>query len=83
MISFIFRHFALLIVLLILFQSHKDEITKEIEDLKEFWDPDTVDLMEWIQASTPKNAAFTGSMQLLAGTSNLFIKVLFETSIAW
>ena len=38
-----------------------------MEDLKEFWDPDTVDLMEWIQASTPATAAFTGSMQLLAG----------------
>lgn len=33
----------------------------------EFDDPDTVALMEWISSSTPKNAAFTGSMQLLAG----------------
>ena len=45
----------------------QDAIYKELEDLKEFWDPDTVDLMEWIQASTASTAAFTGSMQLLAG----------------
>ena len=48
-------------------QNNKDAIYKELEELKEFWDPDTVDLMEWIQASTPPTAAFTGSMQLLAG----------------
>ena len=34
---------------------------------REFYDPDTVELMEWIQRETPKTAAFTGSMQLLAG----------------
>ncbi len=51
----------------LLFQYNKESIYKELEDLKEFWDPDTVDLMEWIQASTPATAAFTGSMQLLAG----------------
>ncbi|GFR59836.1 Dpy-19-like protein 3 [Elysia marginata] len=41
-----------------------------LEELKvetEFWDPDTVELMEWIVAKTPPGAAFTGSMQLLAG----------------
>ncbi|RUS88376.1 hypothetical protein EGW08_003832 [Elysia chlorotica] len=41
-----------------------------LEDLKEeteFWDPDTVELMEWIVANTAPGAAFTGSMQLLAG----------------
>ena len=46
---------------------HKEDINKELEDLREFWDPDTVDLMEWINKDVPKDAAFTGSMQLLAG----------------
>lgn len=40
---------------------------RELEQLKEFWDPDTVDLMEWIKKDTAPNASFTGSMQLLAG----------------
>ncbi|KAK3802800.1 hypothetical protein RRG08_012314 [Elysia crispata] len=41
-----------------------------LEELKietEFWDPDTVELMEWIISKTAPGAAFTGSMQLLAG----------------
>uniref|UniRef100_A0A9J7XQT3 Dpy-19 like C-mannosyltransferase 3 n=1 Tax=Cyprinus carpio carpio TaxID=630221 RepID=A0A9J7XQT3_CYPCA len=33
----------------------------------EFYDPDTVELMEWIRLKTPKRAVFAGSMQLLAG----------------
>uniref|UniRef100_A0A1I8FDB3 GPI mannosyltransferase 2 n=1 Tax=Macrostomum lignano TaxID=282301 RepID=A0A1I8FDB3_9PLAT len=37
------------------------------QNLREFWDPDTVQLMEWISSATPPDAAFTGSMQLLAG----------------
>lgn len=36
------------------------------EELYEFWDPDTVELMEWIQSYTPPSAVFAGSMQLLA-----------------
>jgi len=50
-----------------LFKSHQGDINKELEDLREFWDPDTVDLMEWVNKDVPKDAAFTGSMQLLAG----------------
>jgi hypothetical protein len=50
-----------------LYQSHIEGINKEMEDLREFYDPDTVDLMEWINKDVPKDAAFTGSMQLLAG----------------
>ncbi len=35
---------------------------------REFWDPDTVALMEWIKSlKLPAGVAFTGSMQLLAG----------------
>nr|XP_045614289.1 probable C-mannosyltransferase DPY19L3 [Procambarus clarkii] len=37
------------------------------EEMYEFWDPDTVELMEWIQSYTPPEAVFAGSMQLLAG----------------
>ena len=54
-------------VIICLLQTHKEDINKELEDLREFWDPDTVDLMEWINKDVPKDAAFTGSMQLLAG----------------
>lgn len=42
-------------------------ITSELEELKEFYDPDTVELMNWINNSTRKDASFSGSMQLLAG----------------
>ena len=55
------------LVIVYLYQSQKEGINKELEDLREFWDPDTVDLMEWINKDIPKDAAFTGSMQLLAG----------------
>ena len=37
------------------------------QDLREFYDPDTVDLMQWIQQNSEPDDAFTGSMQLLAG----------------
>lgn len=39
----------------------------QMDDLKEFWDPDTVELMEWISNNTAPDASFAGSMQLLAG----------------
>ncbi|XP_033741333.1 probable C-mannosyltransferase DPY19L3 [Pecten maximus] len=63
----IVRHLATLIVLAALLALALPPVFKELEDLKEFWDPDTVQLMEWIKKETPKKAAFTGSMQLLAG----------------
>ena len=37
------------------------------QDLREFYDPDTVDLMQWIQQNSKPEDAFSGSMQLLAG----------------
>ena len=37
------------------------------QDLREFYDPDTVDLMQWIQQNSEPEDAFSGSMQLLAG----------------
>uniref|UniRef100_A0A8C2QNC6 Dpy-19 like C-mannosyltransferase 3 n=1 Tax=Cricetulus griseus TaxID=10029 RepID=A0A8C2QNC6_CRIGR len=39
----------------------------ELSELKEFYDPDTVELMDWISSNTPRKAVFAGSMQLLAG----------------
>lgn len=38
-----------------------------MEDLREFYDPDTVDLMQWIQQNTEQADAISGSMQLMAG----------------
>ncbi|XP_071515265.1 protein C-mannosyl-transferase DPY19L3-like [Panulirus ornatus] len=50
-------------------QKYWGKISSELwpEELYEFWDPDTVELMEWIRAYTPPDAVFAGSMQLLAG----------------
>ncbi|XP_059926724.1 probable C-mannosyltransferase DPY19L3 isoform X2 [Gadus macrocephalus] len=43
------------------------QIMKEVSELREFYDPDTVELMNWISSDTPQRAVFAGSMQLLAG----------------
>ena len=63
----IVKHVIVILGVVYLYQSHIEGINKEMEDLREFYDPDTVDLMEWINKDVPKDAAFTGSMQLLAG----------------
>uniref|UniRef100_A0A8W8J7D1 Uncharacterized protein n=1 Tax=Magallana gigas TaxID=29159 RepID=A0A8W8J7D1_MAGGI len=63
----IVRHFMTLLTLTILLAIALLPLLKDLEELKEFWDPDTVELMEWIKSNVPKGAAFTGSMQLLAG----------------
>lgn len=63
----IVRHFSTVLTLVALLTVALPPALKELEQLKEFWDPDTVDLMEWIKKDTPPNASFTGSMQLLAG----------------
>ncbi|XP_042653269.1 probable C-mannosyltransferase DPY19L3 isoform X2 [Tyto alba] len=42
-------------------------IMEELLELREFYDPDTVELMYWIKSNTPNTAVFAGSMQLLAG----------------
>ena len=36
------------------------------QELFEFWDPDTVQLLQWIRDQTSPSAVFAGSMQLLA-----------------
>ena len=64
---FLLRHLMLLFAIVTLYLLHKESILATLEELREFWDPDTVDLMEWINQKTPKTAAFTGTMQLLAG----------------
>ncbi|XP_054916036.1 probable C-mannosyltransferase DPY19L3 isoform X2 [Poeciliopsis prolifica] len=43
------------------------KLMEELSELREFYDPDTVELMTWISTKTPKQAVFAGSMQLLAG----------------
>ncbi|XP_074522321.1 protein C-mannosyl-transferase DPY19L3 isoform X2 [Halichoeres trimaculatus] len=43
------------------------KLMEELSELREFFDPDTVELMTWISTKTPKRAVFAGSMQLLAG----------------
>ncbi|XP_036130342.1 probable C-mannosyltransferase DPY19L3 isoform X2 [Molossus molossus] len=42
-------------------------VMDELSELREFYDPDTVELMHWISTHTPGTAVFAGSMQLLAG----------------
>ncbi|KAM8945999.1 protein C-mannosyl-transferase DPY19L3 [Pelodytes ibericus] len=56
-------------ILLILYLIFKfwPRLTEELSELREFYDPDTVQLMNWIKSNTPSNAVFAGSMQLLAG----------------
>ncbi|GAB1605595.1 probable C-mannosyltransferase DPY19L3 isoform X1 [Argonauta hians] len=66
-IVFLCRHFVVGSVLASLLYTALPSVYKELEDLKEFWDPDTVELMEWIKSSTAPVAAFSGSMQLMAG----------------
>ncbi|CAH8591202.1 unnamed protein product [Heterobilharzia americana] len=43
------------------------QITYQLNQLGEFYDPDTVELMEWIKNNVNKESIFTGSMQLMAG----------------
>ncbi|XP_033635703.1 probable C-mannosyltransferase DPY19L3 [Asterias rubens] len=61
------RHTATLIVLAALLYITLDKVYADLEELREFYDPDTVELMNWIRQQTPKATVFSGSMQLLAG----------------
>ena len=41
---------------------------REMTELREFYDPDTVDLMQWLEQNTEQESAVVGgSMQLMAG----------------
>jgi len=63
----VLRNILLILLIVFLVNNHKQKITEEMEDLREFYDPDTVDLMQWIQQNTDQYAAISGSMQLMAG----------------
>lgn len=63
----IIRNSAVVVILSILLSRSVPSLSAELEVLREFYDPDTVELMNWIDQHTPKDAAFSGSMQLLAG----------------
>jgi len=61
------RPVLLLALIFYLANKQKHVIDSSLEDLREFYDPDTVDLMQWIQQNTHQNAVMSGSMQLMAG----------------
>lgn len=60
-------HGVPVMLLALLLYNRLPNALKELEELREFYDPDTVQLMKWINENTPPDASFTGSMQLLAG----------------
>lgn len=61
------RYSASILVVVAVLYKFWPRISEEISELREFYDPDTVQLMKWIKSNTPKHAVFAGSMQLLAG----------------
>uniref|UniRef100_A0A8C1AQS8 Dpy-19 like C-mannosyltransferase 3 n=1 Tax=Cyprinus carpio carpio TaxID=630221 RepID=A0A8C1AQS8_CYPCA len=61
------RYSVPIVILAFLYYKFWPRLMEEISELREFYDPDTVELMEWIRLKTPKRAVFAGSMQLLAG----------------
>ncbi|KAL1007129.1 hypothetical protein UPYG_G00082400 [Umbra pygmaea] len=61
------RYTVPLVILGILYYKFWPKLMAEVSELREFYDPDTVELMTWISLKTPKKAVFAGSMQLLAG----------------
>ncbi|KAG8437375.1 hypothetical protein GDO86_008173 [Hymenochirus boettgeri] len=63
----ILRYSVSIFVIIYLLLKFWPRIMEELSELREFYDPDTVQLMNWIKLNTPNNAVFAGSMQLLAG----------------
>ncbi|KAI7814838.1 probable C-mannosyltransferase DPY19L3 isoform X2 [Triplophysa rosa] len=61
------RYSVPIVILAFLYYKFWPRLREEVSELREFYDPDTVELMEWIRLKTPKRAVFAGSMQLLAG----------------
>ncbi|NXY46160.1 D19L3 mannosyltransferase, partial [Ceuthmochares aereus] len=61
------KYFVPIITLLYISYKFWPGIIDELSELREFYDPDTVELMNWIKSNTPNTAVFAGSMQLLAG----------------
>ncbi|KAJ0056346.1 hypothetical protein NL108_006454, partial [Boleophthalmus pectinirostris] len=56
-----------LVMMACLYYKFWPKLMEELSELREFYDPDTVELMTWISTKTPRRAVFAGSMQLLAG----------------
>ncbi|XP_056881553.1 probable C-mannosyltransferase DPY19L3 isoform X2 [Takifugu flavidus] len=56
-----------LVIISYLYYKFWPVLLEEVSELREFYDPDTVELMTWISTKTPQHAVFAGSMQLLAG----------------
>ncbi|XP_054588649.1 protein C-mannosyl-transferase DPY19L3 isoform X5 [Nothobranchius furzeri] len=63
----LFRYAVPLLIFCWLYYKFWPKLMEELSELREFYDPDTVELMTWISTKTPKQAVFAGSMQLLAG----------------
>uniref|UniRef100_A0A1A8KX40 Dpy-19-like 3 n=1 Tax=Nothobranchius kuhntae TaxID=321403 RepID=A0A1A8KX40_NOTKU len=63
----LFRYALPLLIFCWLYYKFWPKLMEELSELREFYDPDTVELMTWISTKTPKQAVFAGSMQLLAG----------------
>ncbi|XP_019740049.1 probable C-mannosyltransferase DPY19L3 isoform X2 [Hippocampus comes] len=61
------RYAAPVAVVAFLYYKFWPKMVEELSDLREFYDPDTVELMTWISTKTPESAVLAGSMQLLAG----------------
>ncbi|XP_067327241.1 protein C-mannosyl-transferase DPY19L3 [Anolis sagrei] len=63
----VIRYLTPVLILLYLCYKFWPGVMAELSELREFYDPDTVELMNWIKSNTPKKAVIGGSMQLLAG----------------
>uniref|UniRef100_A0A8C8R6Y0 Dpy-19 like C-mannosyltransferase 3 n=1 Tax=Pelusios castaneus TaxID=367368 RepID=A0A8C8R6Y0_9SAUR len=63
----VLRYLIPIITLLYLSYKFWPGMMDELSELREFYDPDTVELMNWIKSNTSKKAVIAGSMQLLAG----------------
>ena len=60
------RYSIIFASLLLLYSSEWQNYKNKLATESEFYDPDTVELMEWA-AKQPKDTVFSGSMQLNAG----------------
>jgi len=63
----VMRNVVLFILVIYLGLKQQAQMKEQLEVLREFYDPDTVDLMQWIQQNTNKGDVMSGSMQLMAG----------------
>ncbi|XP_060110373.1 probable C-mannosyltransferase DPY19L3 [Heteronotia binoei] len=63
----VMRYLTPVLILLYLWYKFWPRMKDELLELGEFYDPDTVELMNWIKSNTPTKAVIAGSMQLLAG----------------